>query len=293
MKVGLNLPVMVPGLDRDAILEWSRRIDAGPFSSLCAGERVNFPNPEILVTLSAAAAVTERVGIFPTVFVAPLHPPVLLAKRIATLDVISAGRVVLGVGVGARRDDYLAAGAAFEGNKLARLEASVATMRRVWAGEHVVEGAGGPAEPRPVQAGGPEILVGALSAPSIRRAARWADGLNGFSFGPSADETRFAFDTARAAWREAGRATAPRLTTGFWYALGARARAQLDDYLGRYLAFMGAEAARAISPTVRATSAGAVRDALRMLADLGADEVLLVPTTADADEVHRVADLIG
>jgi alkanesulfonate monooxygenase SsuD/methylene tetrahydromethanopterin reductase-like flavin-dependent oxidoreductase (luciferase family) len=293
MQVGLNLPVMVPGLDRAAILEWARRIDRGPFSSLCAGERINFPNPEVLVTLSAAAAVTERVRIFPTVVVVPLHPPVLLAKRIATLDVIAGGRVVLGVGVGARRDDYVAAGADFDGPKLSRMAASVALMRRVWAGEHVVEGAEGPAEPRPVQTGGPPVLVGALTAPSIRHAARWADGLNGFSFGPSADEVRFAWDTARAAWHAAGRAAPPRLTTGFWYALGADARAQLDAYLQRYLRFLGADVATALAPTVRTTSAAALREALQMLADLGTDEVTLVPTTADPDDVHRLADIIG
>ncbi len=58
MEIGMNLPVMVPGLDRELILEWSRRIDAGPYASLAAGERITFPNPEIMVTLSAAAAVT-------------------------------------------------------------------------------------------------------------------------------------------------------------------------------------------------------------------------------------------
>jgi len=163
----------------------------------------------------------------------------------------------------------------------------------VWAGAHIVDGADCAAEPRPVQAGGPAVLVGALSAPSIRRAARWADGLNGFSFGPSADEVRFAWDTARTAWRAAGRLTPPRLTTGFWYALGADARAQLDTYLQRYLRFLGADVTDALAPTVRTTSANALRDALRMLADLGTDEVTLVPTTADADEVHRLADIIG
>ena len=60
MKIGMNLPVMVGGLGRDAMLAWSRRIDDGPFSSLAAGERITFPNPEVMVTLSAAAAVTER-----------------------------------------------------------------------------------------------------------------------------------------------------------------------------------------------------------------------------------------
>lgn len=293
MKIGMNLPVMVPGLDRRLILEWARRIDAGPFSSLCAGERVNFPNPEILVTLSAAAAVTERVKIVPTVFVVPMHPPVLLAKRIATLDVISGGRVVLGVGVGARRDDFLAAGAVFDHRKFSRMEAHLAVMRRVWSGEYVVEGADGPAEPRPLQPGGPEILIGALTVPSIERAARWADGVNGFSFGPSADEVRLAFETARAAWEDAGRDKPPRLTTGFWFALGAQARAQMDTYLARYLNFMGADTARALAPSARTTSADALRDALEMLNDLGTDEVMLVPTTSDPDEVQRVADLIS
>ncbi|MBI1817766.1 MAG: LLM class flavin-dependent oxidoreductase [Deltaproteobacteria bacterium] len=293
MKVGMNLPVMVPGLDRSAILEWARRIDAGPFTSLCAGERINFPNPEILITLSAAAAVTERVRIVPTVFVLPLHPPVLMAKRIATLDVLSAGRVVLGIGVGARRDDFVAACAVFDAHKLTRMEECVAIMRRVWAGTYIVEGAERAAEPTPVQPGGPEILVGALTAPSIRRAARYADGLCGFSFRPAEDEVRFAWDTARAAWRAANRDQPPRLTTSFWYALGPRARAQLDEYLHRYLNFMGADAARALAPTVQTTSAAALRDALKMLADLGTDEVFLVPTTADPDEVHRVADIIG
>ena len=48
MKLGMNLPVMVPGLDREAILEWSRRIDAGPYHTLAAGERIHFPNPEMI-----------------------------------------------------------------------------------------------------------------------------------------------------------------------------------------------------------------------------------------------------
>jgi hypothetical protein len=107
------------------------------------------------------------------------------------------------------------------------------------------------------------------------------------------DEVRFAWETARAAWRDAGRETPPRLTTSFWYALGPQARGQLDTYLDRYLNFMGAESARLLAPRVRAASAAAVREALARLADLGTDEVMLVPTTADPDEVDRVAELVG
>jgi alkanesulfonate monooxygenase SsuD/methylene tetrahydromethanopterin reductase-like flavin-dependent oxidoreductase (luciferase family) len=292
MKIGMHLPVMVPGFDRERILEWSRRIDAGPYASLAAGERITFPNPEIVVALSTAAAVTERVRLVFSVLVLPLHSAVLAAKQVATLDVISGGRVTLGVGVGGREEDYRAVGARFEG-RLARLERQVDVVRRAWAGEPVVENALRPVEPRPLQAGGPEILAGALFPRSIRRAARWADGLTDFSFGPSASEIERRFELAREAWKQRGRDAPPRLVGGCWFALGAGARAQMDTYLGRYLDFLGPGAAEALAPTVTLTSATALRQAAGMMRDLGADELLLTPTSADPDDVDRVADLLG
>ena len=149
MKIGLHLPVMVPGLDRAKILAWSHRIDQGPFSTLGVGERINFPNPEAMVTLSAAAAVTERVQLAFAVIVLPMHSPVLIAKQVATLDVISNGRVSLGVGVGGRAEDYRAVGAVYDRRLLSRLEDAVATMRRAWAGEIMGEGILGPVGPKP------------------------------------------------------------------------------------------------------------------------------------------------
>ena len=65
MDIGMNLPVMAPGWNRDDVLGWCRAIDAGPYSSLAVGERINFPNPAAMVTLSVAAAVTTS---------APLQP---------------------------------------------------------------------------------------------------------------------------------------------------------------------------------------------------------------------------
>ena len=293
MQIGMNLPVMVPGLDRTAILEWARRIDAGPFATLAAGERITFPNPEVMVTLAAAAAVTERVKIACTVLVLPMHAAPLVAKQIATLDVISGGRVICGVGVGARPEDYRAAGVPFDSRRLRRMEQQVAVLRRAWAGESVVEGALRPIEPLPVQPGGPPLWAGALAPDSIRRAARWADGICGFSFKPSMEEVALAWDTARAAWRDAGRSAPPRLVGGCWFALGPRARAQLDEYLHRYLGFLGDDVARALAPTVRTDSPAALRRVVQELAALGTDELLLVPTTADPDELDRVADALG
>lgn len=291
MKIGMTLPTMVPDLDRDLLLAWMRGIDRGPFSTLAAGERLAFPNQEMMVTMAAAAAVTERVRLAFTLVVLPLHSTLLMAKQLATMDVLSGGRVTVGVGIGGREEDYRAAGAPF-GKRLARMEEQVATMRRAWAGEGVLEGVN-PIGPPPVQPNGPEILAGSLFPKSIARAARWADGLCGFSFAPDPAEVGQAFDAARNAWRTAGRATPPRLVTSCWFALGADARAQMDVYVKRYLGFFGADAAASMATLCTTVSAAALRDVVRRVTDLGADELILVPTTSDPDELARVSDVLA
>src|SRR5260221_5757536 len=99
MKIGMTLPTMVPELNRSLLLAWMRGIDRGPFSTLAAGERIAFPNQEMMVTMAAAAAVTERVRLAFTLVVLPMHSTLLMAKQLATMDVLSAG----GGAVGHRR----------------------------------------------------------------------------------------------------------------------------------------------------------------------------------------------
>jgi alkanesulfonate monooxygenase SsuD/methylene tetrahydromethanopterin reductase-like flavin-dependent oxidoreductase (luciferase family) len=240
--------------------------------------------------LSAAAALTKRVKIVSDVFVPMLHHPVMLAKQLATIDVLSGGRLVAGLGVGGREQDYQSVDAPL-GHRLSRLARSVETMRSVWRGEPVVDGAL-PVGPAPVQQGGPKLLAGSLMVESIRAASLWADGLCGFSFGPSAAEVDLQFEAARRAWKERGR-PAPWLGTGFWYALGPNAREQLDAYLDRYLNFMAPIARESVKQICIATSPQALKDAVQQAKDSGADDVLLVPTTADPDDVHRVTDVLG
>jgi len=96
------MPVMEPALDAGILRQWATLIDQGPFSSLCWGERIAFDNPECLTLLGALAAWTERVPLITTVVVPQLHDPVLLAKSLATGDVLSGGRLTVGVGVGGR-----------------------------------------------------------------------------------------------------------------------------------------------------------------------------------------------
>src|SRR5882757_7967440 len=106
MNVGLGLPISDP----EVLLDWARRADAGPFSSLGLLDRLVYDNPEPLVTLAALAGATERIRLQTEVLLAPIRETPLLAKQAATLDRLSGGRFTLGLGVGGRDDDYAAAG---------------------------------------------------------------------------------------------------------------------------------------------------------------------------------------
>ncbi len=288
MRIGMTLPTMMPDVDRDTLLAWARRIDDGPFATLAAGERIAFPNADLIVAVAAAAAVTTRVELMPTVVVLPLHAATVVAKQVATLDVLSNGRVTVGVGVGGREEDFRVVGAPFA-RRLRRMEAQVAAMRRVWSGEPVEEGTA-PVGPRPPHV--PSVLVGALGHDSIRRAAAWADGLCGFSFGPDGAEVDAAFAVARTAWRERGRPV-PRLVASAWYSIAPDGRERMDAYASRYLGVFGKETARSLAKLCTTASPSALKAAVRRMADVGADDFLLVPTTTDPDEVHRVADLLA
>ena len=291
MKLSMTLPTMAPEFGRSALLAWCRGIDAGPFASLAAGERVSFPNLEASVALAAAAATTERVRIVSTLFVAPLHPAALLAKRVASLDVLSGGRVTLGLGVGGREEDYRACGVSFA-RRHERLDELAHELRRIWAGEAATAGSA-PIGPAPLQAGGPPLLVAATAPRPLARAARWADGVLGFDFGPDPAAAAKLVRASEAAWREAGRATRPLCTTSFWFALGPGASERLDAYARRYLAVFGEAAARSLASRCCAAGDAAVRDALRGLRDAGIDECFLVPTTVDVAELDRLLDVAG
>jgi alkanesulfonate monooxygenase SsuD/methylene tetrahydromethanopterin reductase-like flavin-dependent oxidoreductase (luciferase family) len=290
MRIGLTLPTMMPGFDRTSLLGWCRRIDAGPFATLAAGERITFPNTEIMVSMAAAAALTTRVELMLTVVVLPLHSAAVVAKQVATLDVLSQGRVTLGVGVGGRTEDFRATGVPVTG-RFRRMEQQVATCRRLWRGEPLEAGMA-PIGPGLARSGELPVLIGALSHDSIRRAARWADGLCGFSFGPDSAEVSGAFDVARDAWRAAARPS-PRLVTSAWVSIGSEGRAQMDAYARRYLEVFGEPTARSLARLCTTTSSQALRDAVRRMADAGADDFLLVPTTTDPDEVDRLADIVA
>src|SRR3954464_2377612 len=111
MDIGIGLPTAIPGTTRSQLLDWSRKADERGFSCLGTIDRLVYPNYEPLIALAAAAAVTQRIRLGATLLLAPLRTNgALLAKQAASIDALSEGRMVLGMAVGAREDDYEASG---------------------------------------------------------------------------------------------------------------------------------------------------------------------------------------
>ena len=200
-----------------------------------------FDNPESLTLLGALAAWTDRVQLVTTVIIPQLHDPVMLAKALATGDMLSGGRLTVGFGVGGRHEDYRAAGADPATQTMRDMADRVAVMKRVWSGEKVTDSAL-PVGPPPIQAGGPKLLVGTMGPKTSRHAAGWADGLAGTTLDLDVDKQNELFDVARDAWRQAGN-PAPHLATSFWFAIGDgdAPRKQVHRHLLRYMNWIPAE----------------------------------------------------
>jgi len=222
----------------------------------------------------------------------PAHDAVEVAKQLASVDRLCDGRLTVGVGVGGREHDYRAINGNY-GRRWSRMDEQIATMRRIWAGEPPFAGAD-PVGPPPVQDGGPPFVGGSMGPKAIARAARWAIGVDGaFTLDGNRDAIAGPFAMVRAAWAEAGRTDPPHLSTSFWYALGPGAEDRLRQYAYDYMKIFGEDVGKWAASAVTLFTPEAVRDAVENVRSAGADELFLVPTTADPDELARTRDALG
>ncbi|AEW96087.1 MULTISPECIES: LLM class flavin-dependent oxidoreductase [Streptomycetaceae] len=282
MKIGLGLPIDDPA----ALLSWARRADAGPFSTLGLLDRLVYGNPEPLVTLAGLAGATSRIRVQTEVLIAPVHNTAMLAKQTATLDRISGGRFTLGIGVGGREDDCLAAGVDIH-RRGRRLDGQMALLRRVWSGEPYGDGVG-PIGPRPATPGGPEVLFGGFAPAALERVARFGDGFLGAALPPHL--MTGLFRDVEAAWEKHARPGRPRLVAQLNVALGpagtlAHARHNIRDYY----AFTGRAGHMAEGLL---TTPERIRETTDAFFAIGADEVMLYCWSSDADQIDRLADAV-
>lgn len=135
--------------------------------------------PSLLPVAAAIAVRTSRIRVGTGILVAPLHDPIRLAEDAATVDLLSGGRLVLGIGAGYRDEEFAGFGRAKSGLG-ARLDHTLEVLGAAWSGERVKADPDAPGvlvTPRPDRAGGPPVWIGARTPAGIRRAARRASGL--------------------------------------------------------------------------------------------------------------------
>jgi alkanesulfonate monooxygenase SsuD/methylene tetrahydromethanopterin reductase-like flavin-dependent oxidoreductase (luciferase family) len=233
-----------------------------------------------MATLTAAAAVTERIRLATSVIIGPLRNTASLAKMAASLDLLSEGRLTLGISIGARADDYETAGIPYQ-QRGRRLTQQLAELRDHW--ENPALG------PTPVQPGGPPVLVGGNSDQAFGRVVQFAAGYF-HGGGPPIAFSRMA-EKARAAWRDGDRPGRPQLWGMAYFALGDHVAEPGANYLRDYYAFTGPFAERIAQGLL--TTPQSITQFIRGYADAGCDELVLFPTSADVAQLERLSDVLG
>jgi alkanesulfonate monooxygenase SsuD/methylene tetrahydromethanopterin reductase-like flavin-dependent oxidoreductase (luciferase family) len=279
MKVAIGLPNAVPGTSGKQLTEWARRAEARGFSSLGTIDRVAYPNLEPLVSLAAAAAVTERIGLATTVLLGPLRRnPVALAKQVASIHKLSGGRMTLGIGLGGREDDYEITGVEM-GSRGKELDAMLERIKEVWEGD----------EMGPDHGTLPQVLVGGSVDASFERAARFGDGW--IAGGAPPDQFEEMRNKLDAAWSAAGREGQPQNAGLAYYSMGERAEEEAQAYLTDYYAWLGEETAGYIANSA-AKDAETAKQYVSAFEAAGCQELFFCPSSSDPQQVDLLADAL-
>lgn len=279
MQIGIGLPNPIPGTPGETLIEWARRAEEVGFSSLATIDRIVYPSYESLIALAAAAAVTERIGLTTNVLLGPTRNPMLLAKEAASVDQLSGGRLTVGLGVGAREDDFEVTEREFH-TRGKRFDADLELIHKAWRGEPM--GAGKAVGPRPVRDDRVPILIGGMTEKAIERTIKWAIG---WTVGGAPPEQGAPFaNRVRKAWKESGREGEPRIVGLTYFGLSDRALEAATQYLGDYYGEMGKQVAQYIPKIPQE-----LKETVKKFEDYGFDELFLDPTVADLTEIDRAA----
>ena len=284
MRIGVGLPNTIPGTPGPRLVEWAREAEGMGFSTLATVGRLVFPTYEELQALTAAAAVTEQVGLFTNVAIGPVYDRALLAKLAAGVDQISGGRFVLGLAPGWRDEDFVVAGKVYRGRGK-RMDADIEYMLAAWRGE-LVEGATKGLTPTPSNGEAVPLAFGGTAAASFARVARF--GVGWTAGGAAPDDVANLNQTARKTWTEAGREGSPKLWSLAYFALGEGARETATAYLGDYYGDFGVEMAKQIP-----AEAESIRGAVAAYEAAGSDELIFDPVSSDLRQLELLAEALG
>jgi alkanesulfonate monooxygenase SsuD/methylene tetrahydromethanopterin reductase-like flavin-dependent oxidoreductase (luciferase family) len=284
MKIGIGLPNQIRDVNPAIIPQWAVRAEEAGFSTLATVGRTAYPGVMDTVALAGAAAVTRSIALSSNVMLTTVWPGALLAKELAGIDGMSGGRLTLGVGIGGDRpDDFVADG--LPPRALGkRIDHDLEVYRSVWGGEPV----GGGISPA-VPAGTRQIplLFGGMAEASFRRMAKWGEGYVAGAL--PADMVAPMFESARQAWRDAGRDGSPRLVAIGYFAFDDVSAGRRN--VSNYYQATGAEFAEAQATRVNVGPDG-VKSAVATFEALGADELILHPAVPVLDEIEALAKAV-
>lgn len=287
-KLGYLLPtrerIMAGEHETGPILALAERAEKLGFDSLWVGDSLLArARHEPLTMLAAVAARTQKAELGTAVLLPALRNPTILAHMAATVDQISEGRLILGVGIGTDvpnvRNEFAAAGVPFE-KRVGRVLEGIRLNRAFWSGENV-EWDGrwtvgeGVLAPTPVQPGGPRIWMAAGAPAGLKRTAREFDGW--FPIGPDAETLAKRWQAVQEHAAEAGRDPSG-ITFAVYLTMTLDEDAQaadqrMTDYLGTYYKTKG-ENMRRIQANYAGSAAGAA-EWLQSYADIGAQHIVL------------------
>jgi len=286
MEIGIHLPHIGPLATREGITAFAQLAEEYEFDSLWVSDHVvmprqlgsrypyspdgNFPVPpdvpflEPLATLLFAAAVTERVKLGTTILVIPMRNPIVTAKQLASLDVLSGGRLIVGVGSGWMEEEFQMLGVPFA-RRGARTDEYIKLFKALWTEKNPsfqgkfwqIDEVG--FAPKPLQRPHPPIWTGGHSAPALRRAGRLADGWHAAYVG--ADLLREQYQEVQRHAQEAGRDPSS-------VALSIRTRLPLDD-------------------------PPAAIEQIRALRDVGASHIVVEVFTAELEQARSLMDVLA
>lgn len=286
MRIALGLPSRIVGASGELMLEWAVRAEHGPFSSVVVTDRVVSQALEPLSVLAMVVGATKRIGLMTSVVIGPTRETTLLARQAATIDVLSSGRLTLGVGIGVRKNDYDASGFDFH-RRGRRAEEQLPMLRRLWTGESLSKEIG-PIGPQSPRRNGPELLIGGYVPAIVERIARWGDGY----MAPGGGEPESMFKMWReieSAWRNAGRHGKPRWVGASYFALGPNAAEHASRYINANYGYNPELAAKRLR-TLPASQIS-VHDAIKRQADMGVDEFILRPCAEEFEQMDRLAEI--
>jgi alkanesulfonate monooxygenase SsuD/methylene tetrahydromethanopterin reductase-like flavin-dependent oxidoreductase (luciferase family) len=271
---------MVPGTDGAEIVEWAKRAESRGFSTLGTLDRILYESYEPLTALAAAAAVTERIGLLTAVLLGPLRTNVpLLAKQAQSVQALSGGRLTLGIGLGAREDDYAVSGVEV-GERGRLFDHLLSELTEAWEKGEVGPAAGT----------APRLIIGGQIEKAFERVARFGDGWIQAASG--AQQFAELAPKLRAAWNDGGRDGEPAALAIAYYSLGEAAEENARRDLGHYYAWLGEDIAELIIGAA-ATDAAGVRRYIEAYENSGCDELTFFPCSPDPEQVDLLAEAAG